>query len=349
MLNISGIQQIGIGVTDVYEAWKFYRYVFGIDIPVLDDISEARFMLRYTGGLPHERHAVLAINIQGGGGFEIWQYTKRPPVLPGFSIMPGDIGINYARIRCKKAADAFSNMEIKGIKTSGKIYAGLDGKAFFYCSDPYENIFQVIEDDYRFKDTICPTGGISGAAIGVSDADRSVGFYSGILGYNNVVYDKSGFFDDLNYFGRDECQYRRILLKHGNLRKGAFSRLLGPSQIELIQASGRKPRKIYENRFWGDPGFIHLCFDVFRMDDVISHCINNGFPVTVDSSSGFKMGNAAGHFIYIEDPDGTLIEFVETFRIPVIKKIGWYIDLKNRNPEKPLPDWMLKALVLNRV
>ena len=46
------------------------------------------------------------------------------------------------------------------------------------------------------------------------------------------------------------------------------------------------------------------------------------------------MGEAAGHFAYIEDPDGTLIEFVETLKIPIIKKLGWYINLEKRAPEK---------------
>jgi hypothetical protein len=32
-----------------------------------------------------------------------------------------------------------------------------------------------------------------------------------------------------------------------------------------------------------------------------------------------------------------------------MKKIGWYINLKNRKPGKFLPNWMLKAMALNRV
>jgi hypothetical protein len=44
-----------------------------------------------------------------------------------------------------------------------------------------------------------------------------------------------------------------------------------------------------------------------------------------------------------------LIEFVETHRIPIAKKIGWYLDLRKRNPKKPLPSWMLRALRFNRV
>jgi hypothetical protein len=39
---------------------------------------------------------------------------------------------------------------------------------------------------------------------------------------------------------------------------------------------------------------------------------------------------------------------VETKKIPILKKLGWYLDLKKRQPEKPLPRWMLKALKFNR-
>jgi hypothetical protein len=61
------------------------------------------------------------------------------------------------------------------------------------------------------------------------------------------------------------------------------------------------------------------------------------------------MGEAAGHFTYTEDPDGTLIEFVETHKLPILKKLGWFMDMKKRKPGKPLPDWMIKAMGLNRV
>jgi hypothetical protein len=65
--------------------------------------------------------------------------------------------------------------------------------------------------------------------------------------------------------------------------------------------------------------------------------------------SSFDMGDAAGQFAYIEDPDGTLIEFVETHKVPIMKKLGLAINLKNRNPEKALPKFILKALSVMRV
>ena len=61
------------------------------------------------------------------------------------------------------------------------------------------------------------------------------------------------------------------------------------------------------------------------------------------------MEGAAGRFAYIETVDGTLIEFVETHKIPILKAVGWYLDLRKRRPDKSLPRWMLRALGLNRV
>jgi hypothetical protein len=90
------------------------------------------------------------------------------------------------------------------------------------------------------------------------------------------------------------------------------------------------------------------------MDNLKAWCSEKGFPFTVDSKkshegNSFDMGEAAGHFSYLADSDGTLIEFVETHRIPLLKKFGWYLNLKKRDPHKPLPDWMIKTLRFSRV
>ena len=60
----------------------------------------------------------------------------------------------------------------------------------------------------------------------------------------------------------------------------------------------------------------------------------------------FDMGDASGRFAYIEDPDGTLIELVETNKVPVVKKFGWFIDMKKRNPEKKLPKFLFRMMGL---
>ena len=85
------------------------------------------------------------------------------------------------------------------------------------------------------------------------------------------------------------------------------------------------------------------------MDDLRAECESHGYPFTVDSADSFDMGVAAGHFSYVEDPDGTLIEFVETHKLPIVKKLGWYMNLKNRKPDKALPNWMVNTLEFGRV
>ena len=68
---ISGIQQIGIGVSDVHEAWNWYNKAFGMDIPVFEEAATAKLMLPYTGGKPHDRHAILAMNLRGGTSTQV--------------------------------------------------------------------------------------------------------------------------------------------------------------------------------------------------------------------------------------------------------------------------------------
>jgi len=146
-----------------------------------------------------------------------------------------------------------------------------------------------------------------------------------------------------------EGKFRRVLLTHEDNRTGGFAKLFGRSEIELIQSLDRTPNKIFEDRYWGELGYIHLCFDIRGMDALVKECDETGLPFKVLSNPDFDMGDANGHWGYIEDADGTLIEFVETHKVPLIKKIGWSINLKNRDPHKPLPNWLMKAMSLNRV
>ncbi len=347
--TIAGIQQIGIGVPDVHEAFKWYRENFGMDIPVFEEAAEANLMLPYTGGQAQKRHAILAINMKGGGGFEIWQYTSRVPQAPEFEIQLGDLGFYCTRIKTTDVKESYAFLKSQKVNLVTELTIDAGGNETFYLRDPWNNLFQIIKSDSWFGKGMQLTGGASGCMIGVADMERSKNFYAIILGYDTVVYDKEGVFEDFKCFPRGTSRVRRVLLKHSKPRVGPFSKLLGASEMELVQTLDRQPRKIFENRFWGDQGFIHLCFDISNQGAMKKLCADKGFPYTVDSGDKFDMGDAAGHFSYIEDPDGALIEFVETKKIPVLKKIGWYLDLKKRDAQKPLPNWMLKAMRFNRV
>ena len=344
---ISGIQQIGVGTEDFRKSWDWYIDMFGIDVKILEDDTGAERMLPYTGGKPQQRHACIAVSLQGGGGFEIWQYSKRKPVACPFTISVGDLGIFAAKLNCCDVAAFHRELSAKWEHcTSPEVLP--DGTPCFYVKDLYGNIFQIVENKNVFINQGRLTGGMAGAVIGVSDMKASVKFYSEVLGYSIVRSDSTGIFSEHDIMPGADRKCRRVILASPK-RKGAFAELFGDSTIELVQALELTPRKIYEGRYWGDPGFIQVCFDVTNMTALGEFCRKHGHPFTVDSCPDgrkFDMGDASGHFTYIEDPDGTLIEFVETHKVPVVKKLGWFIDMSSRNPEKPLPKFLFRLMGL---
>ncbi len=345
---ISGIQQIGIGVKNVHEAWKWYRQNFGFDIPIFEEAAAANLMLPYTGGESQTRHAILTYNLKGGGGFEIWQYTSRIPREPLFEIKLGDLGIFLTKIKMPLAKNAFDFFKQKNQNLLSEIVKDPAGKEHFYMKDPYNNIFELVLFDDWYNNEKYPTGGVGGALVGVTDIEKSKKFYGEILGYDTVVYEKEGKFDDFASLPGGDGEFKRVLLRHSEPRKGHFSAVFLSTEIELVQVINREPRKIYEGRLWGELGFIHLCYDITGMKELGEKCTALGYPFTVDSAKSFDMGEASGHFTYVEDPDGTLIEFVETHKLPIIKKLGWYKNLRKRNPEKPLPRFITNALKFMR-
>ena len=350
-MYISGIQQIGIGTTNLYESWRWYADIFGTNIRILEDNTVAERMLRYTGNQPQKRHAAITINMQGGAGFEIWQYSEREPKKIDFEIQIADLGIYCAKVKSRNVKQFHEEVQKKYNQISPLVFAP-DGLPTFYILDPFGNYFQVVEDTYIFMDKKQNNGGCVGAQIGVTDIEKALTLYRDLFGYDTIVYDKTGIFEDFAFMKGGEQKYRRVLLKHSEKRTGAFSEMFGPSRLELVVALDRTPKKLYEGRYLGDPGFIQLCFDITDMKSFEKICTEKGFPFTVNSCpSGevFDMGDAAGHFTYIEDPDGTLIEFVETHKIPVLKKLNWYINLKKRKSNNPLPKLLLKTLSFNKV
>lgn len=348
---IAGIQQIGIGCCSFKESWKWYIEMFGMNIRVLEDDTVAERMLPYTGGVPQKRHACIALNLQGGGGFEIWQYSERNPQPIGFDIAVGDLGTFAAKIKSNNI-QAFHQELTRKYDRVGPMSQLPNGTKCFMVTDPWNNIFQVVEDSSVFIDQKRHNGGIVGAMIGCSDISKTLPLYQELLGYNKIEYDVMGSFSDLTTLNGGDQRYRRVLLTHSTPRKGAFAPLYGKSCIELVQALDRVPRKIYEGRYWGDPGFIQICFDVTNMRALEKRSNELGYPFTVDSckeDEHFDMGEASGHFTYIEDPDGSLIELVEAHKLTINKKPRIAINLLKRNREKPFPKAFFRLMGLSKV
>lgn len=348
---IAGIQQVGVGCMNFHEAWKWYIEMFQMNVRILEDDTVAERMLPYTGNKAQKRHACIAVNLQGGGGFEIWQYSDRKPQPINFEVQVGDLGIFAAKIKSHNPIKFHQQLKAKYDKV-GPLRTMPDGSPTFFVQDPWGNYFQVVHDVNIFIEQNTLGGGIVGAMMGCTDIDKTMALYRDLLGYDKVVYDKTDTFEDLAFMKGGDQKYRRVLLSHSRRREGAFAPLYGDSTVELVQALDRVPRKIYEGRFWGDPGFIQICFDVTNMRELEKRSNELGYPFTVDScmdNGHFDMGEASGHFTYIEDPDGTLIELVEAHKLTILKRPHIVIDMLNRDRRKPFPKFFFRLMGLFKV
>jgi len=234
--TISAIQQVGVGTTDFRKSWDWYIKMFGFDVKILEDDTVAERMLPYTGGKPQKRHACIAVNLQGGGGLEIWQYSQRAPQMSFFKISVGDTGIFAAKIKCRDIEKYHCELSLKWDKCS-PVAKDPSGTPCFFVEDPFGNTFQIVErEDIFIKDhKLC--GGVAGALVGVTQMERSVKFYQEVLGYDRVIYDISGTFDDWSIMPSSGEKYRRVLLGRNESGIGAFSGLLGTNCVELSNCS----------------------------------------------------------------------------------------------------------------
>ncbi len=349
--RINGLQHVGVGVPNHAESWKWYRKFFGMDIALFNGEAEAPLMQIYTKGEIINKRAAMILNLQGGLAMEVVcpvSFTATHAPTP-FEL--GDLGIFITQIKTPNVAKAYKWFKDQGADVQGKLQKLPYGGDTFYVKDPNGLLFQLIEGRSWYTKIRHTTGGPVGSTIGVSDIDKSLTLYADLLGYDKVLFDETGVFEDWkNAVSGGTKTFRRVRLAQSNKPGGGFAKVMADTYIELVQAMDYTPKKIYENRLWGDIGFVHLGFDVRGMKALGKDLSEKGFGFTCDTEDTLDMGGTTRvHCTYIEDPDGTLIELIEVYKIPIIEKLGIFLNVEKRNPLKPLPDFMLKALRFGRI
>jgi catechol 2,3-dioxygenase-like lactoylglutathione lyase family enzyme len=348
--TIHGIQHLGVGVPDHAQAWKWYRKFFGMDIPLFNDEAGAPLMTIYTKGDVISKRAAMVLNIKGGCAMEVVSPTTFKATHADVSHQLGDLGISVGFVKSPDVKNAFSFFKENDANVISDLLKTPNGWDTFYVKDLNGLIWQIIPADDFYTNHSHPTGGTAGCSTGVSNMDKAISFYS-LLGYDEIISDQSGVFPDWEKLPGGTGNFRRVLLSQKKPSGGGFSKLAGKSYVELVQdLSERKPLKIYEDRLWGDIGFVHLGFDVRDMKSLGVKLQEAGHGFTCDTKDVLSMGESTRvHCTYCEDPDGTLIEMIEVYKIPIIEKLGFYLNVEKRKPSQPLPDWMIKALRFTRV
>ncbi len=348
--TIHGIQHLGVGVPEHGASWKWYRQFFGLDIPLFNDEADADLMKIYTNDEVICKRAAMVLNLKGGGAMEVvcpTTFKARSAAVPH---QLGDLGIYIGWVKSPDVHATYAFYQQHDIEVLTDVVTMPNGWETFFLKDLNGLIFQIIPDAETYTNSRHVTGGAAGCTIGVSQMQAALDFYA-ILGYDSILSDRQGTFEDWNGLPGGEGQFRRVLLKQSRPSGGGFSKLIGNTYIELVQdLSDRQPIKIYQDRMWGDTGFIHLGFDIRNMAALGKRLADVGRGFTCDTKNVLSMGDSTKvHCTYTEDPDGTLIELIEVYKMPIIEKFGIYLNVEKRPPSRPLPDMMLKALRFMRV
>jgi len=349
--RINGIQHVGVGVEDHAKSWKWYRKFLGMDIAMFNGEAEAPLMTIYTKGEVINKRAAMILNLSGGCAMEVVSPISFKATHAEKPFELGDLGIFIAQVKARDVEKAYTWFESENADLMGEIQELPYGGKTFFVRDPNGLIFQIIEGKNWYMHPRHVTGGTVGCTIGVSSIEKAMALYSDILGYDKVLFDKTAVFDDWkeNLPGGQKT-FRRVLLTQSDKPGGGFAKVTADTYIELVEAKDYISRKIYERRLWGDIGFVHLGMDVRGMKAIGEELDKKGFGFTCDTNNTLDMGGTTRvHCTYIEDPDGTLIEMIEVYKIPIIEKLGIFLNLEKRDPLKPLPDFMLKALRFSRI
>lgn len=348
--RIQGMQHIGIATKDMDLSLKWYRKVFGMDIPFFDSIQAAPLMNSHTRGETITKRASMVLNLQGGCAFEVLRAQSFEPVCAGWSIVPGDLGLTAVQMKTRDIKKMHAHaMNMAGTACDDRLQTTPWGAATFFIRDLDNNLFQFLEASDWFSNSGHPSGGVLGCTIGVSDIDTSLQLYADKLGFSKVIWDEAGVQSDWSHLESGLKSYRRVRLTQPNSGSGGFGKLTGQTYIELVQSQEREGRFIFQDRIWCDTGLAHLGFDVRGMKSLGQALASDGFGFRCDSDEAIGMGETKVHCTYIDDPDECWLEMIEVHKVPIIEKWGLFLDVQKRGADEPLPRWMLKALRFSRI
>jgi catechol 2,3-dioxygenase-like lactoylglutathione lyase family enzyme len=320
---INGIQHIGIGVKNRKKSYGFYNNALGFSAPLSKHSGTCSGVVPIIGK-DELRDVIIPLNPYGGAAIEIFQYTSKTPVS-----IPQEVDFSFNGF-------LFYGLKVKSIERCLDVIKKFGGTIISHSNlftpkaeqlwktavfqDPdgiYGVLLEYPGNNMGYGNGRPKIGGIEYIAVGVSNLKKSIDFYKGILGYDEVVYTYEGScpeWDDL--FGKGK-KIKRALLKRGKKPQGKFRHFLKGGMIELIETEDNKGKHNYDGRKWGDIGFMEISFDVTDVQSTLESMIKKGAELIVPPFKQDMGMNTSATFAYIKDPDGSKLELVELSGLPV--------------------------------
>ncbi|MBU1669893.1 MAG: VOC family protein [Actinobacteria bacterium] len=312
---IDAFQHIGIGVTDIERSMDFYGRILGFRIKLNDHEEPFEQMVSIIGSLCRMR-VIMAANIRGGAAVELVQHTDSTPIPMPADARWGDIGYLAAGLKAFRLEDVVHRASTLGLEFVTPVASAESPEGVWrwaYLKDPDGLLLEALETpDLRAKGGAPRLGGFTHAVIGVSDMERSIAFYRDVIGFDGVVFDTSETPEGMEAAtGGAAC--RTVTLKRTMKPASAFP--LDGGMVRLVQLADGGGKPLYEGRRWGDVGIMEMAMDVRDVVGTYRNAVELGAsefcgPTLMDMGMG-----SVGSFAYVKDPDGNIVELVETRKL----------------------------------
>ena len=135
--------------------------------------------------------------------------------------------------------------------------------------------------------------------ITVSNLEKSLGFWRDVLGFefSHTAHQTGELAEEIT--GIPGAEIKLAVLKAP-----------GGHKIELLQYFAPSDRKL-ANVGPCDVGFVHVALLVDDLDAVLERIAASGWQAAGEPQKLMKGPNAGKRVVYVRDPDGTTIEFME--------------------------------------
>jgi glyoxylase I family protein len=137
--------------------------------------------------------------------------------------------------------------------------------------------------------------------ITVSNLERAVAFWRDVLG-----------FEPSHTAHQTGEMAREITGVAGAEIKLAVVKAPGGHKVELLEYLGPADRKRHVNLRPCDVGFVHVAFIIEDLDAILSAINASGWKAAGKPQTLQSGPNAGKRVVYVRDPDGTTIEFMQT-------------------------------------
>ena len=306
---ISGLHHVSIGVSDMDRSLCFYKDVLGFGRVLFDLTFNDVSMNQVVGRSVKIRMAMLENEI-GRGAVKLVKLLPlyeghrghRPRPIP-HDRRWGDAGHLEMAVEASDIAQTYDDFQKRGLpillETQHWHIPGVLDGVYFYLKDPDGTFVEVIDQSRKGPSAdFRGVNGINHMAMGVTDMDRALDFYTRILGFD-ILIDVRGVFPGEEVIVGQKIDERIVMLGHPH----------GGARIELVeilppnQSKSNPPEKR-----WGDIGVMEAALEVEDIENVYRSLGRQGVQFRCPISC---IPETFIRYVVIADPDDNEIGLYE--------------------------------------